>query len=307
MSLITVTELPQDNRGSRLDAGLHYCQSLEEGHLLFFPRTPFELPENARAFLLAQQQSDVDEHKNIAYWPNEDKVTGFVTHTDKDAEKLRRVMQTYSQRVTQFAANWLPIYAPSWRLDYASFRPQEEKGRNLRLLARNDLLHVDAFPTRPTRGDRILRVFTNLNPTEPRRWVTSDTADVLIKRFAGSPGLPLPKPTRKSAWRQTCRFVAKIAHAAGLPVMLRSPYDEFMLRLHNYLKENGDFQTTCPKQALAFPPGSTWAVFTDFVSHAALSGQYALEQTFIVAHESLVLPEKAPMSVLEKLVGGPVV
>ena len=29
----------------------------------------------------------------------------------------------------------------------------------MRLRARNDLLHVDSFPTRPVRGDRILRVF----------------------------------------------------------------------------------------------------------------------------------------------------
>jgi 3-deoxy-D-manno-octulosonic acid hydroxylase-like protein len=305
MSLIPVTDFMRGGEAGGVDAGLQYCRLLEEGHILLFPQTPFDLPENERAFLLTQQQVDAGYQKNIAYRPNEDEVTGFIKHSDEDVEKLRRIMRAYSQRVTRFLARLLLPYASAWRLDYASFRPQEEKGRDLLLLARNDLLHVDAFPTRPTHGDRILRVFTNINPVEVRRWITSDTADVLIERFAGSPGLPLPKSLGKSTWQQMRRFIAKMACSVGLPVVPRSPYDEFMLRLHNYLKENGEFQSTCAKQELAFPPGSTWSVFTDLVSHAALSGQYALEQTFIIARKSLVLPEKAPVSILEKMVGGP--
>jgi hypothetical protein len=46
-------------------------------------------------------------------------------------------------------------------------------------------------------------------------------------------------------------------------------------------------------------------VFTDTVSHAVLRGQYALEQTFIVARESLALPERAPIAILERLAGTP--
>ena len=47
---------------------------------------------------------------------------------------------------------YCPEYARSWRVDYASFRPVEEQGRELPLRHRNDLLHLDAFPTRPTHG-----------------------------------------------------------------------------------------------------------------------------------------------------------
>jgi hypothetical protein len=307
MSLITITDLTKGGEAGGVGTGAQYCRLLEEGHILFFPKTPFDLPENERAFLLAQCQ--VDDHynnKNIAYRLNEDEVTGFIKRSDVDVEKLRCIMRAYSQQVTQVLASLLSPYVSSWRVDYASFRPQEEEGRNLRLLARNDLLHVDAFPMRPTGGDRILRVFTNINPVKARHWITSDSADVLIKRFSGSPGLPLPKPVGESVWPQIRRSVARMARSVGLPVVLRSPYDEFMLRLHDYLKRNSEFQTTCAKERLDFPPGSTWTVFTDFVSHAALSGQYALEQTFIIARESLVLPEKAPVNVLEEVVGGPV-
>jgi hypothetical protein len=303
MSLITIE--PGSASGADAEAGRWYCQQLEEGRLLFFPHTPFELPEAEREFLLSQRQVGADYHKNIAYRPNQDRITGFVKHSEEDVERLRSIMRAYSRRVTEFLATLLPPYARSWRLDYASFRPQEEQGRNLRLRARNDLLHVDAFPTRPTHGDRILRVFTNINPTQPRLWITADTADVLIERFADSPGLPLPLPPGKSLWQRARRSLVQLAQAAGLPVVVRSPYDEFMLRLHHYLKENRGFQTTCPKQTWEFPPRSTWIVFTDMVSHAALSGQYALEQTFIISREALVVPEKAPINVLERLVGAP--
>jgi len=56
------------------------------------------------------------------------------------------------------------------KLDFASFRPLEEQGRDLSLHKRNDLLHVDAFPSRPTHGGRILRVFANINPSVGRVW-----------------------------------------------------------------------------------------------------------------------------------------
>lgn len=86
-------------------------------------------------------------------------------------------------------------------------------------------------------------------------------------------------------------------------MVARSPYDEFMLRFHHFLKENAAYQAEARKDTHTFPPGSTWIVFTDMVSHAVLSGQYALEQTLIVAHDSLVLPEKAPIAILERLAG----
>lgn len=84
-----------------------------------------------------------------------------------------------------------------------------------------------------------------------------------------------------------------------------SAYDRFMLRFHDYLKENTGFQQNCRKVRIEFPPGSTWICFTDSVPHAVLSGQYALEQTFIIGLSGLVAPDKAPIRVLEKMAGRP--
>jgi len=51
------------------------------------------------------------------------------------------------------------------------------------------------------------------------------------------------------------------------------------------------------------PPMATWLVYTDGVSHAARFGQFAMEQTFIVPVEALVVPEHVPIRVLEKICG----
>ena len=64
-------------------------------------------------------------------------------------------------------ASFLPRYAHDWKIDFASFRPIEEHGRKLGVRSRNDLIHIDYFPSRPSHGDRLLRIFTNINPERP--------------------------------------------------------------------------------------------------------------------------------------------
>src|SRR5205814_840139 len=202
------------------------------------------------------------------------------------------------QRAEKFLAELLPPYAGKWKLDFASYRPLEERGRPARLRARNDLPHVDAFPTRPTNGHRILRLFTNINPSHNRVWITSQTFEALAPRFAK--GLGLPRARGKQPLAEGMR---RILASLGLAGARRSPYDRFMHRCHNAMKEDAEFQRNCPKQRWEFPPNSTWMVFTDFVSHAVLEGQYALEQTFILSHRAMVQPEKAPVAILERIAG----
>ncbi len=146
--------------------------ALEQGNVLYFPRTPFAFGEEERELLRSTGLSSSSHHKNIAYRPAEDKVTGYDPAAVSDPAKLREVMRTYSERALAFMWKLLPRYMEKARIDFASFRPQEEEGRDLATKKRNDLLHVDAFPTRPTGGDLILRFFTNIHQTKPRVWET---------------------------------------------------------------------------------------------------------------------------------------
>jgi hypothetical protein len=282
------------------DRGLVLCRELEAGNILYFPRTPFDFPEEDLQFLLTRKQTDTALHKNIAYRPAVDRITGVEQSSGPGVERLRAIVRGYSERSSNFLDQLLTPYQGQWKLDYASYRPLEERGRPARLRARNDLPHVDAFPTRPTNGDRILRLFTNINPSQNRVWITSQTFDVVGPHFAKAIGLP--RPQGSGAISRAARSIAKAVH---LPGASRSPYDEFMHNCHNAMKENSAFQENCPKQRWEFPPRSTWMVFTDFVSHAVLEGQYALEQTFIISRDAMVSPEMSPLRILEGLAGHP--
>jgi len=278
--------------------GARLAEELERGNILFLARSPFPLNEDDKTFLLAQKQTGAGYHKNIAYRPAEDRLTGTGKSAAAETARLKRILRAYSDWATQFLGELVPEYAGNWTKDFASYRAIEEQGRSARLTARNDLAHVDAFPTRPTHGDRILRVFTNLNPVKSRVWVTSETFEGLAGRFARQVGIP-------GAPRAGAQSFAQLARALGIRQWTRSPYDAFMLRFHDFLKQNRDFQQNCIKQRWEFPPGSCWMCYTDMVSHAVLSGQFALEQTFLISRHAMVLPEKAPIRILERICGHP--
>jgi hypothetical protein len=277
-------------------SGPWYCDQLERGKVLFFPGVPFDFPDADRDFLLSQKQSGSRFHKNISYRPGADVLKG-VSPDSPDRERLQAVMRHFSQQVTSFVSSFLSPYSGKLKLDFASFRPLEEQGRDLPLHKRNDLLHVDAFPTRPTHGARILRVFVNINPSLGRVWKVGEPFDASVPKLAKKH--TLSPPFRAAVTRKMARIASKI----GLPVADRSRYDEFMLYLHDWLKENSSFQQDSFKQELIFPPGCTWMVYTDGVPHAVLSGRYALEQTYIVPTDALVTAEVAPIRVLEAVTG----
>lgn len=280
------------------------CSELEAGNILFWPKIPFQFPQEEIDFLLAQRQGGSASRKNISYKPQADRMSNHDAKDPASSERLKTILSQYSKRVSSYLTGILAPYVDQWKLDYASFRPFQEKGRKLRLRARNDLLHVDAFPTRPVHGWRILRFFTNINPEESRKWVTSLPFSELLKQFGGGKqGVSFPSAMNYS-WAGRLWKKGKMALSSlGLKIPVRSPYDHFMLRLHHFLKENENFQKTCPKDHWDFPPNSCWAVFTDQVSHAALSGQYALEQTFLIPEKALLRPETSPAALLQGISG----
>jgi 3-deoxy-D-manno-oct-2-ulosonic acid (Kdo) hydroxylase len=280
-----------------------WCAQLEAGGILYFPQTPLPIPEEDLHFLLGRQQSGSSLHKNIAYKPGPDKLTGVDAKSDSasEIEELHQIMRRYSAMVEGFLGRFLAPYQHRWLLDYASFRPIEEDGRDLPTRRRNDLLHTDAFPTRPTRGRRILRFFHNIHPEKTRDWVVGEPFARVVGEFA--PGkLAVPQPER-ALGRAGKQLAQAIGVANLVPQWKRTPYDEFMMQLHNAMKEDEAFQKSCVKEYFQFLAGSSWMVYTETVPHAVLAGQYALEQTFLVDPGAMVTPESAPVAVLEKMAG----
>ncbi len=264
-------------------------QALESGLVPLLPHLGFELAEDER-YLLSPRWSD-GKAKNISYDPS----TTRVKHTSAqgaDQEAIGRMMGRFAGCAKKLVDSLFPLYAESIRLGMTSYRPVEAAGRASSLKKDDTLLHVDSFVSRPTGGKRILRLFSNVNPEgRPREWVLGEEPfQALANRF-----LPkIPKPVPGSAW---------LLDVLGLTKGRRTPYDHYMLQLHDRGKLDSLYQETCPKLEVGLPAGSTWIVYTDLVSHAVKSGQYVLEQTFYLPVEAMQNPELSPLRTLERLLG----
>jgi len=268
---------------------------LERGELIYYPVCPFPLAAGDDERFLCQQRLGSGAHKNVSYDPHTAKVSGFARRSADQAERLRRLLASFSAQVTSWLSVTLPRYARNWELDRVSFRPEEEATRRLRISARNDLLHVDAFPNRPTNGKRLLRVFVNVNPSDPRVWMTSDPFPVLFERYAREVGLP---GQYRERWGKRLLYGLGRLIRPGRP--RRTAFDSFMLRFHDFLKRNESFQEKCIKRIWSFPPGSAWTCFTDTVSHAVLRGRYALEHSYFVSLEDMAVPEESPAAIVAR-------
>jgi len=259
--------------------------ALEGGRVLFLPRLAFELQANEGRFL---DPATVHGGKNVSYNPANGKVGGTAA-TDGELEALRAMLARFSSMTDRLVRALLPAYASGIELGRTSLRPVEIAGRVTSWRADDTRLHVDAFPSMPTRGKRILRVFSNINPAgQPRVWKVGGSFGDVAQRFQPS--------LRPPVWG---------SHAAMLLVRmtkaLRSPYDHYMLQLHDRMKADAEYQGRTDHSTHQFPSGSTWLVYTDQVPHAALSGVHQLEQTFYVPVACLRNEASAPVRVLEQL------
>ena len=273
------------------------CEQLEDSQVLYFESIPFNLSADDIAFLLEQKDAKSASRKNISFIPQSQVLEGV--DDSPSAQKLQQVMSRYSQGVTQFLEQVLSPYASSWKPGKASYRTEEEKGRDLKKLKRNDLIHTDALPSQPTNGARILRCLSNINPTVPRVWNTAESLPILAEKYARQVGFAPAGDSQKRG------LLGALKSSLGKKEkqIVRSDYDAFMMRFHDFLKENEDFQTNAPKEHVEFAPNTTWMCFTDSVPHAAMSGRFALEHTFFIPQSALLHAEKSPLRVLEQMAG----
>lgn len=267
-------------------------QALEAGRLLYFPRLAFPIREEEIP-LFSPTWLDHGA-KNISYDSGRDQLKGTAA-TGAEREVLRGMLARYAADTKTLLESLLPAYRPFIQQARTSFRPSEIVGRKMSYRKDDQRLHTDAFPSRPTHGGRILRVFTNLNREGVGRvWRVGEPFKPYAERF-----FPLVKPPLPGS----ALFLAALQITKGR----RSRYDHVMLQLHDLVKKDLRYQKEAEQVQVVFPPGSTWVVFTDQVLHAAMSGQYLMEQTFHLPVMAQQNPSLSPLKVLEKLSGRPLV
>ncbi|MGP1191111.1 Kdo hydroxylase family protein [Serratia sp. CY54039] len=266
---------------------------LEQGKVLFLPELAFTLSEQEMPLL---DPALVDpKRKNISYQPLAGKLTGVAVAERR--QQIQQLLERYYQSCRQLIAGLLPEYQEALHHPTGSLRlhPVSAWRANSSWRKDDSRLHVDAFPSRPNYGERILRIFTNINPHgEHRQWRVGEPFPELAQRF-------MPRLARYSA------FSSWLQHRVRITKTRRSHYDHLMLQLHDAMKADGDYQQQGPQLALAFPPGSSWICFSDQTPHAAMGGQFMLEQTFLLPVNKMQDPQRSPLKVLEQLRGQPLI
>lgn len=270
------------------DIALNLLNSIEEGQVIFLPHLPFLLSLQEQRFLTPMCADP--KSKNISY-DSQTSVLRGSNCQDNDLVELKELMNRFAKSARNLVDSLFPHYQKTARWGRTSFRPIEVEGRQASSYRKDDTrLHVDAFASTPVQGLRLLRVFSNINLQHPRVWKVGEPFEDVAKRF-------LPRVSMNQ-WISP-RLLQKLHITKGL----RTRYDHIMLQIHDSMKHDLHYQQTVPQQKFAFPGGSTWIVMTDQVSHAALSGQFLLEQTFYLPPEAMKCPEQSPLYVLERLTG----
>lgn len=275
--------------------------ALERGEIIRFPRSPFPLPPTADLALLRDELPKQLNTKNVSYHPESDRVHGVREHPEL-REVAYRFLKAHSEAVEAFLKRVIPHLTEGWMVGTSSFRPIQEKGRDLKPHASNELVHIDAGAYGATNGDRILRFFVNVSTNEDRVWATKGTFSQLYAKYASAAGIAGRHKVEKGALGHMRTALLRSLVAAGVKEALvadSSPYDRLMRRFHNYMKDTPSFQARdADYHELRFPPGCAWMVFTDTASHASVSGQHALVNTFIVRLSQCRLQDAAPLSIL---------
>jgi hypothetical protein len=257
-------------------------RALEGGKVLYFPALPFALSKEELKFLTP---SILDpKSKNISYDLRTDRLAGALG----EAAVLKEMVKRYAEKSRKLLNQLIPHYNQTLIQAKTSFRPAEIFGRKTSYRKDDTRLHIDSFPSSPTKGERILRVFTNINPEgKARVWRLGEPFADVVQKMAPRASTPI--------WG-----VPHLLKLLGITKGFRTSFDHYMLQMHDTMKGDLDYQKTVPQEEIHFPPGSTWIVYTDQVSHAAMSGQHVLEQTFHLPLYGLFNEETAPLRVLEK-------
>jgi len=281
--------------------------ALEAHRIVHFPVCPLPLPQPAELDYLRRELPTRLKLKNVSYHPEVDRVRGLEAGAE-DEVRVRAILRAHSAEVSAFLDQHMGHLTRGWRVGTCSFRPIQEKGRNLKAHASNELVHIDAGAYGATNGDRIFRFFVNVNPEADRVWATKGDFRAVLERIgrdagvldaAGRTSRAIDKGVLDHAFSGLVAGLARINPVAR--VLDSSPYDRLMRRLHNYMKDIPAFRDDdTGLQELRFAPGSAWMVFTDGVSHASLEGQFAFVTTCIVPRENLRHPDNSPYAILQQ-------
>lgn len=264
-----------------------WIHALEAGKVLYFPQLAFQPQPDERALM---KPALLDPATRSTTLDAEGRLKG-VAGSEVERALVLGMMRRFRQQSEQLVASLLPKYMQGIRFGTTSYRPMQVETRQQSWRADDKRLHVDAFAGRPNHGERILRVFANVNPEGvPRVWRVGEPFEDAARRF-------LPRMEKYRRWH------ALYLRAVFKTKKVRSEYDHLMLQLHDCMKQDMGYQETCPQVTMPFPAGSVWVCFSDQTTHAAMAGQHMMEQTMNLPVQYQYDPASSPLGILSRIVG----
>ena len=283
-----IIELELDD-WARAHSRPEWTAAVEAGKVLYFPRLGFQLRDEEQALLREDMLAAGTRNVSLGA----DGVLKGAGGSAAEQQALAAMVGRFRQQALRLVDGLLPAYRGLLRVAPTSFRPRQVETRAQSVRADDQRLHVDAFPSRPNYGERILRVFANINPHGvPRVWRVGEDFETVARQF-----LPRAKPYR--LWQ------ARALNALHVTKSLRSEYDHLMLQMHDAMKRDLDYQKSGTQVTIPFPAGSVWVCFSDQATHAVMSGQYMMEQTMYLPPGRECDPASSPLAILTRMMGRP--
>ena len=128
-----------------------FGDALECGFIVRFSGCPLTLPPAAELTLLREALPKQLKKKNVGYHPESDRVHG-IPERGELYDIAHRMLKSHGRNVENFLKKIMPHLTERWTVGTSSFRPIQEKGRNLKPHASNELLHIDAGARARQRG-----------------------------------------------------------------------------------------------------------------------------------------------------------
>lgn len=264
-----------------------WIAALEQGKVLYFPNLSFELKEDEYRFLKPEMNAEGSRSITLEASGRFKGAAG----DEATQAAVAAMVGRFRADARQLIESLLPHYRASLRMATTSYRPKQVETRVQTWRADDKRLHVDAFAGRPNHGERILRVFANINQEGvPRVWRVGEPFEEMAQKFL--PRLEKYRPLH-ARMQQLLRKTKK----------LRTEYDHLMLQFHDNMKLDEDYQKNAPQITMPFAAGSVWVCFSDHTLHAAMSGQYMMEQTMHLQPANQYDPAQSPLAILQGLTG----
>lgn len=276
-------------------------ETLEDGGVIYLPRSGFELSERERelvsdtAKILSREPDVEDGRPTIIFDPARGRIKKYhyaqvrgkmMRAQVKDTARpdIQAMMSRYGEWAESVILQLFPSYQDKLDRKRVTYRP----------FARSNTqsLHIDSSYGYPTQGRAMLRIFSNIHPvSRPRVWQLGEPFEPFVRRFL--PSVRLSKPS----------WLSSILVRLGIVDGTKTKYDQYIAALRALGMRDKEYQRTAPHKVVEFPPGSSWIAITDLVLHGAMSGQHSLDQTFYLPVEAMNDPSHSSLRILERLTG----